>query len=81
MSDEFVPVPGYEGRYVINREGVVKSVPRLVAGFGGRNKKVKEQVIRVRPGGKYIVLRSVGGQKTLIIAKLLTQAFPDDNRL
>ena len=74
---EFKPIPDYEGRYVINREGVVKSVAREIKAPGGWTRSVKEKILAIDSYRQVLLYKQ--GQKRHQVKKLIARAFADDN--
>lgn len=78
---EFRPIPEYEGRYQMNAEGIVESLPREVR---------RGQIIQSRKGivikpylhsphhtEPYVQLNKFGKQKAFMVRKLIALVFPE----
>lgn len=70
------PIKGFDGRYTINREGIIKSVER----YDSLGRKVSAKVLRTKKNNRgYVVvnLRKCGSRKTytLLLHRLVAQAF------
>ena len=81
MSDYWRDVKGYEGRYVVSRDGVVRSVEHTITvNDHGRvyNKLIKERKLRptIHSAGYYIVSLTKNGKSTLhFVHRLVAEAF------
>lgn len=86
MENEFYPIPGYEGFYEINREGVVRSVDRIVLGGRGEYNRIAKGSVKkntLRKNGYYAIgLWKNNVQKIENIHRILATIFiPNPNNL
>ncbi len=66
MDSDFVEIPGYEGYYAINKNGVVISIGRTITKTDGKTHYVCEKVMKWRKLGNYVGVhfRVSGSAKT-----------------
>lgn len=74
---EWATIPGYGGRYKINREGRVVAAPMTVMNKSGKPVTVPGKVLRQTNSHGYlkVALRGDGGPKQVLVHRLLAQAF------
>jgi len=80
-EDEFRPVVGYESRYEINRDGVVRTIEREVRCHlnGGGVKILRRQIKKPEKVKPWMIsLRRDGGHyRTHRLSELVAKAFPE----
>jgi hypothetical protein len=76
-ADQWASVPGYEGRYEVNRDGQVRSLDRIAEHYDGGCHRVRERILRpCRVNGHEAVwLCRDGRYKTVYVRKLVRQVF------
>ena len=74
MTEEWRPVPGYEGQYEVSNLGRVRSMSRTVTYRGGAPRQLRTCEIRCRPGGNGYPRVCLSGQLKLIHS-LVAEAF------
>lgn len=76
-------IKGYEGLYQISNTGKVKSLTRYINSKSGRKLLIKEKIRKTTTttaGYEYTVLANKGKNKTLLIHRLVAEAFiPNPN--
>lgn len=74
---EWVTIPGYGGRYKINREGRVVAAPTIVTKKNGKTMRVPSRILRQTKVRGYLMVRLIGdnGRKQALVHRLLAQAF------
>ena len=76
---EFLPVPGYEDRYEVNKEGIVRSVSRTIQTLGGV-KTTKSKPLRPferMSGHKMVCFTRNLVKKNFYVSCLVLMAFVD----
>lgn len=75
MTETWMPIPGYEGKYEVSDEGRVKALARL----DGRGRRRNEQMLKPRPNPKngrlIVALYSNGLRSDPQIHRLVLEAF------
>ena len=80
MSDDFRPIPGFEGSYSISPDGQVRSEQRRLIRRNGSPYKVQARVLRQpadRPGG-HVRLALCGECTTVWPHLVVREVFGDD---
>lgn len=73
-------IPGFEGLYRINKEGTVKSIPRIVNAKGDGVRPVPEKIISAyldNKGRRKVQLFKKHKKYTRSVEKLLKELFSD----
>lgn len=80
-NEEWRDVVGYEGLYQVSDQGRVKSLERTFIDKIGRERYVKERILKltVDGWGYLVVTLCAGGKKNLMVHRLVCEAF-NDNR-
>lgn len=84
MTERWLPIPGYEGRYEVSDLGRVKSLPRIEIAKNGHRRVVKGCILkqcRNCDGYPYICLRRRGGNAGYAtVHRLVALTFHGDKR-
>lgn len=86
MTEFWLPVRGYEGRYAVSDMGRVKSLPRVEQRSNGTTITVNGRVLRhgiAAVGYPLVVLCGNGKPKTTMVHRIVAEAFlggPPDGR-
>src|SRR5271163_2208463 len=81
MTEEWRPIPGFEGRYEVSSYGRVRSVKRIVVRSNGMRYTVKDRIRRIcvdkRNGSRYIKLATGvrGRYHTVYMNRLMADVF------
>lgn len=77
MTDEFIPIPGYEGLYSINRNGDIYSEPKLLNGRNGMRRRMGRIVRPYWANNGYLMVRLYSDCqcKHCLVHRLIAQAF------
>lgn len=79
MSEKWMPIPGYEGRYEVSDHGAVRGVPRTVFGRGGMPTRIAGRLLNqvVDAKGYHVVTlyRGGGSRRTVKVHRLVLVAF------
>lgn len=74
MTD-FVDIPGFEGLYLINREGQVRSIPSPPKKIGRKRTGALLKIILGRGGYHQVTLRKDGKQNNYLVHRLIATTF------
>jgi hypothetical protein len=75
MTERWLPVVGYEGKYEVSDQGSVRSVDRYVdGGRGGRRRWLTGRILRPYTGGRYMTVQ-IGHGNTKSVHHLVIEAF------
>ena len=78
MTEQWLPVEGYEGLYEVSSAGRVKSLARIAVYSDGRSKPLSERILSGKPGTQGYPLVSLcknGKSKTVAVHQLVAKAF------
>jgi hypothetical protein len=77
FADEWVDVPGLEGGYVINRAGVVRSLPRVITRSNGHRQTIRGRVVATHMNSGYLRVNvsHSGRSVAVLIHRALAEAF------
>lgn len=78
MTDEFTPIPGFEGHYKINRVGEVFSEPRVILYSNGHDKPVRGRMLRQHRGSNGYLMVNLyrdGEQYNCLVHRLVAATF------
>lgn len=77
-QERFHPMPGFEGTYEINKEGIVRSLDRVVNWCNGRKRRIKGQILSahtINTGYKMIHLYRNNKKHYMLLHRALALAF------
>lgn len=78
----FLPIKGYEGYYVIDRRGVVKSVPRVITDSLGRVRNLQGRIRSTSPdtfGFVYVNLSMKGKYSKQYVHRLVAETWVEND--
>lgn len=78
----FLPIKGYEGYYVIDRGGVVKSVPRVITDSLGRVRNLQGRIRSIAPdtfGFSYVNLSMQGKHNKQYVHRLVAETWVEND--
>lgn len=78
MSEEWRPVPGYEGAYEVSNRGEVKSIRRVVDKKNGSTQTIPERIVApstTNSGHRFCALWKGNKRKRVYIHRMVAMAF------
>jgi len=78
MSEEWLPISGYEGLYEVSSNGRIRSIDRIVSTKSGGTKRLKGRVLKQfvsRRGYSFVILSQNGKTSTREVHRLTALAF------